>query len=75
MHVFPLTISIRLFALSCAILASGLLAFASPALAGAKAAVILNSDDDSLSVVDGDTFGAVGKGLTLEALRRYGPRN
>jgi hypothetical chaperone protein len=25
-------------------------------------------------VVEGDTFGAVGKGLTLEALRRYGPR-
>jgi hypothetical chaperone protein len=24
--------------------------------------------------VEGDTFGAVGKGLTLEALRRYGPR-
>jgi hypothetical chaperone protein len=29
----------------------------------------------SARVVDGDTFGAVGKGLTLEALRRYGPRN
>jgi hypothetical chaperone protein len=28
----------------------------------------------SARVVDGDTFGAVGKGLTLEALRRYGPR-
>jgi hypothetical chaperone protein len=26
-------------------------------------------------MVDGDTFGAVGKGLTLEALRRYGPRH
>jgi hypothetical chaperone protein len=26
-------------------------------------------------MVDGDTFGAVGKGLTLEALRRYGPRD
>jgi hypothetical chaperone protein len=26
-------------------------------------------------IVDGDTFGAVGKGLTLEALRRYGPRD
>ena len=25
-------------------------------------------------IVEGDTFGAVGKGLTLEALRRYGPR-
>jgi len=25
-------------------------------------------------VVEGDTFGAVGKGLTIEALRRYGPR-
>jgi hypothetical chaperone protein len=25
-------------------------------------------------VVEGDTFGAVGKGLSLEALRRYGPR-
>jgi hypothetical chaperone protein len=24
-------------------------------------------------IVDGDTFGAVGKGLTIEALRRYGP--
>jgi hypothetical chaperone protein len=24
-------------------------------------------------IVEGDTFGAVGKGLTLEALRRYGP--
>jgi hypothetical chaperone protein len=24
-------------------------------------------------IVDGDTFGAVGKGLTVEALRRYGP--
>ena len=29
----------------------------------------------SARVVDGDTFGAVGKGLTLEALRRYGPGN
>jgi len=29
----------------------------------------------SARIVDGDTFGAVGKGLTLEALRRYGPRN
>jgi hypothetical chaperone protein len=28
----------------------------------------------SARIVDGDTFGAVGKGLTLEALRRYGPR-
>ncbi len=27
----------------------------------------------SARVVEGDTFGAVGKGLTLEALRRYGP--
>jgi hypothetical chaperone protein len=26
-------------------------------------------------IVEGDTFGAVGKGLTLEALHRYGPRN
>jgi hypothetical chaperone protein len=26
-------------------------------------------------IVEGDTFGAVGKGLTLEALRRYGPKN
>jgi hypothetical chaperone protein len=25
-------------------------------------------------IVEGDTFGAVGKGLTIEALRRYGPR-
>jgi hypothetical chaperone protein len=25
-------------------------------------------------IVEGDTFGAVGKGLSLEALRRYGPR-
>jgi hypothetical chaperone protein len=24
--------------------------------------------------IDGDTFGAVGKGLTIEAARRYGPR-
>ena len=24
-------------------------------------------------MIDGDTFGAVGKGLTIEALRRYGP--
>src|SRR5665647_1063716 len=24
-------------------------------------------------IVEGDTFGAVGKGLTIEALRRYGP--
>ncbi|MDB5634293.1 MAG: heat-shock protein, partial [Tardiphaga sp.] len=23
--------------------------------------------------IDGDTFGAVGKGLTIEAVRRYGP--
>jgi hypothetical chaperone protein len=23
-------------------------------------------------VIDGDTFGAVGKGLTIEAARRYG---
>jgi hypothetical chaperone protein len=29
----------------------------------------------SARVVDGDTFGAVGKGLTLEALVRYGPGN
>jgi hypothetical chaperone protein len=29
----------------------------------------------SARLVEGDTFGAVGKGLTLEALRRYGPRN
>jgi hypothetical chaperone protein len=29
----------------------------------------------SARIVEGDTFGAVGKGLTLEALRRYGPRN
>jgi hypothetical chaperone protein len=28
----------------------------------------------SARIVEGDTFGAVGKGLTLEALRRYGPR-
>ena len=27
----------------------------------------------SARVVEGDTFGAVGKGLTLEAMRRYGP--
>lgn len=27
----------------------------------------------SSRIVEGDTFGAVGKGLTLEALRRYGP--
>jgi hypothetical chaperone protein len=27
----------------------------------------------SARVVEGDTFGAVGKGLTIEALRRYGP--
>jgi hypothetical chaperone protein len=27
----------------------------------------------SARVVEGDIFGAVGKGLTLEALRRYGP--
>ena len=26
-------------------------------------------------IVEGDIFGAVGKGLTLEALRRYGPLN
>lgn len=26
-------------------------------------------------IVEGDTFGAVGKGLALEALRRYGPRD
>jgi hypothetical chaperone protein len=25
-------------------------------------------------IVEGDTFGAVGKGLTIEALRRYGPK-
>src|ERR1700733_9524774 len=29
----------------------------------------------SARMVEGDTFGAVGKGLTLEALRRYGPRD
>ena len=29
----------------------------------------------SARIVEGDTFGAVGKGLTLEALRRYGPRS
>jgi hypothetical chaperone protein len=28
----------------------------------------------SARIVEGDIFGAVGKGLTLEALRRYGPR-
>jgi len=28
----------------------------------------------SARIVEGDTFGAVGKGLTIEALRRYGPR-
>jgi len=28
----------------------------------------------SARVVEGDTFGAVGKGLALEALGRYGPR-
>jgi hypothetical chaperone protein len=27
----------------------------------------------SARIVEGDTFGAVGKGLTIEALRRYGP--
>ena len=29
----------------------------------------------SARIVEGDTFGAVGKGLALEALRRYGPRD
>ena len=29
----------------------------------------------SARIVEGDIFGAVGKGLTLEALRRYGPRD
>jgi hypothetical chaperone protein len=29
----------------------------------------------SARIVEGDIFGAVGKGLTLEALRRYGPGN
>jgi hypothetical chaperone protein len=29
----------------------------------------------SARIVEGNTFGAVGKGLTLEALRRYGPRS
>jgi hypothetical chaperone protein len=29
----------------------------------------------SARIVEGDTFGAVGKGLTLEAVRRYGPRD
>jgi hypothetical chaperone protein len=29
----------------------------------------------SARIVEGDTFGAVGKGLTLEALRRYGPKS
>ena len=29
----------------------------------------------SARIVEGDIFGAVGKGLTLEALRRYGPAN
>ena len=28
----------------------------------------------SVRIVEGDIFGAVGKGLTIEALRRYGPR-
>jgi hypothetical chaperone protein len=28
----------------------------------------------SARIVEGDTFGAVGKGLTIEALRRYGPQ-
>jgi hypothetical chaperone protein len=27
----------------------------------------------SARIIEGDTFGAVGKGLTIEALRRYGP--
>ena len=29
----------------------------------------------SARIVEGDIFGAVGKGLTLEALRRYGPKS
>ena len=29
----------------------------------------------SARIVEGDTFGAVGKGLTIEALLRYGPRD
>ena len=29
----------------------------------------------SARIVEGDIFGAVGKGLTLEAIRRYGPAN
>ena len=29
----------------------------------------------SSRIVEGETFGAVGKGLTLEALRRNGPGN
>jgi hypothetical chaperone protein len=28
----------------------------------------------SARIVEGDTFGAVGKGLTIEAVRRYGPK-
>jgi hypothetical chaperone protein len=34
----------------------------------------ITSAAPSARIVEGDTFGAVGKGLTLEALRRYGPR-
>ncbi len=29
--------------------------------------------DGAFTWLEGDIFGAVGKGLTLEALRRYGP--
>jgi hypothetical chaperone protein len=33
----------------------------------------ITKDIPSAHIVEGDTFGAVGKGLTLEALQRYGP--
>ena len=38
-----------------------------------NAVVIAIRDEQIVSAIDGDTFGAVGKGLTIEAVRRYGP--
>jgi hypothetical chaperone protein len=41
-------------------------------LAHVRRAIVQSVPD--AQVVDGDTFGAVGKGLTIEAARRFGPR-
>jgi hypothetical protein len=45
---------------------------------GAKSAlgsIKVSLHENGARLVEGDTFGAVGKGLTLEARLRYGPRD